>query len=280
MGGAASAARLTSRCVELELAAHDAHPEPMAWLSSSRNMHSRLNGSIRKRRSFTSGSVGMEGTFLWDKTEKKKKIKKSSCCRIFIVRKCIWRLNRSNNKKYFDRLLVTSQWVVSVLEIQPQKIPKKNISKKIILFFFTYFSEYLKNKTLIEIDTQTHQQYLHTFLDWLMSPLTKLPDCVTGRETSTHSLILFFLVFLFPQIEQESFALPSVDVSERNSRLSLFAFTADLVWQHQFRRKAHCDRRWRVLTVDVNTLMVFDKLLTGGSAANVVIWLKRSCANH
>lgn len=99
-----------------------------------------------------------------------------------------------------------------------------------------------------------------------MSPLTKLPDCVTGRGTSTHSLILFLLVFLFPQIEQESFALPSVDVSERNSRLSLFAFAADLVWQHQFRRKAHCDRRRRVLTVDVNTLTVFDKLLTGGSA--------------
>lgn len=50
----------------------DAHPEPMARLGSSRNTHSRLNGSIRKRRNFTSGSVGMEGRFLWDKTEKKK----------------------------------------------------------------------------------------------------------------------------------------------------------------------------------------------------------------
>lgn len=122
----------------------DAHPEPMPWLGSSRNTHSRLNGSIRKRRNFTSGSVGMEGRFLWDKTEKKK-IKKSSCCRIFIVRKCIWRINRSNNKKYFDRLLVTrSQWVVSVLEIQPlknigEKIPNKKYRKNYIVFFLHTF---------------------------------------------------------------------------------------------------------------------------------------------
>lgn len=87
--------------------------------------HAQPSERVNKERGKTSLQVQLEWKerFCGTKLKSKKKIKKSSCCRIFIVRKCIWRINRSNNKKYFDRLLVASQWVASVLEIQPKKNP-------------------------------------------------------------------------------------------------------------------------------------------------------------
>lgn len=67
-----------------------------------------------------------------------------------------------------------------------------------------------------------------------MSPFTKLPDCVTARETSTHALTLFFLVFLFPQIEQESFRF-LLWTFQRETAVCL-CLHSRLIWfdKHQF----------------------------------------------